>query len=101
MTEIACIKYIIHVSKEDVRKAVNIVNPEVVEERKRNSIKLRLYWAKGPADIYHIDGNDKLKRWSIFMHGCVDGFSRKILWLHVASSNNDLLIIAIYFSNLH
>ena len=62
MTEIACIKYIIHVSKEDVRKAVNIVNPEVVEERKRNSIKRRLYWAKGPADIYHIDGNDKLKR---------------------------------------
>ena len=51
MTENICIKYNINVSKEDVRKAVKIVNPEGVEERKRNSIKRRLYRAKGPADI--------------------------------------------------
>ena len=51
MTENVCIKYNINVSKEDVRKAVKIVNPEGVEERKRNSIKRRLYRAKGPADI--------------------------------------------------
>ena len=51
MTENVCIKYNIDVSKEDVRKAVKIVNPEGVEERKRNSIKRRLYRAKGPADI--------------------------------------------------
>ena len=45
----------------------------------------------------YIDGNDKLKRWGFCIDGCVDGFSRKILWLHVASSNNDPLIIANYF----
>ena len=62
MTENVCIKYNINVPKEDVRKAVKIVSPEGVEERKRNSIKRRLYRAKGPADIYHTDRNDKLKR---------------------------------------
>ena len=91
------IKCNINVSKEDARKSVKIVNPEGVEERKRNSIKRRLYWAKGPAVIYPIDGNGKLKRWGFCIHGCVDGFSRKILWLKVASSNNDPLITANYF----
>ena len=97
MIENVCIKYNINVSKEDLRKPVKIVNPEGVEERKQNSIKRRLYWAKGPADIYRIDGNDKLKRWGFCIQRCVNGFSRKILWLNVASSNNDPLIIANYF----
>ena len=97
MTQNACIKYNINVSKEVVRKAVKIVNPDRVEERKRNNIKRRLYQAKGPADIYHIDGKDKLKRWGFCIHGCVDGFSRKILWLNFAKSNNDPLVIANYF----
>ena len=97
MTEIACIKYNNNVPKEDVGKAVKIINPEEIEERKRNSIKRRFYWAKGLPDIYHINGNDKLKRWGFCIHGCVDGFSSKIFWLHVASSNNDPLITANYF----
>ena len=44
MTENICIKYNINVSKEDVRKAVKIVNPEGVEERKQKSIKRRPLW---------------------------------------------------------
>ena len=97
MIENVCIKYNINISKEDLRKAMKIVNPEGVEERKQNSIKRRLYWAKGSADIYRIDGNDKLKRWGFCIQRCVNGFSRKILWLNVASSNSDPLIIANYF----
>ena len=32
---------------------------------------------------------DKLKYFVFSIHGCVDGFSRKILWLHVGASNKD------------
>ena len=49
------------------------------------------------AIVYNIDGNDKLKRWGFCIHDYVDGFSRKILRLNVASSNNNPLIIANYF----
>ena len=28
------------------------------------------------------------------IHGCIDGFSRKILWLHVGASNKDPNILA-------
>ena len=30
-----------------------------------------------------MDGNDKLKPYGISIHGCIDGYSRKVLWLQV------------------
>ena len=56
-----------------------------------------MYETLGPNDVYHIDGNDKLKKWGFCIHGCVDGFSRKLLWLKVATTNNDPLVIANYY----
>lgn len=97
MTENVCMKYGFCVSKEDVRRAIKEVDPEGVESRKYNTIKRRTYWSLGPGNVYHLDGNDKLKRWGFCIHGFVDGFSRKFLWLVVASSNNDPLIIGNYY----
>ena len=51
-------------------------------------IKRRVYESKGPGDIYYIDGNDKLKKWWICIHGGIDGFNRKLLWLKAATTNN-------------
>ena len=36
-----------------------------------------------------IDGYDKLKPFGFAIHGAIDGYSWKILWLFVGSSNND------------
>ena len=30
-------------------------------------------------------------------HGCIDGFSGKILWLKIETTNNDPVVIAYYF----
>ena len=35
-----------------------------------------------------MDGYDKLKPWGFPIHGAIDGFSRKIIWLNVTRSNN-------------
>ena len=40
---------------------------------------------------------DKLKPYGFLIHGCVDGFSRKVLWLKVTRSNNNLVVPASYF----
>ena len=45
----------------------------------------------------HIDGNGKLKRFGFSIHECIDGFSRKFMWLVVSTSNNDPLVIANQF----
>ena len=48
-------------------------------------------------NTFHIDGNDKLKRFGFIIHGCIDGFSRKLMWLVFSTSNNDPLVIANHF----
>ena len=37
--------------------------------------------------LWHIDGLHCLIRWKVVIHGGIDGFSRRIVYLH-ASSNN-------------
>ena len=97
VTEHLTLKYGANISKEEVRKALKEVDPSGVEERRRKAIIHREYLSRGLGSIYHLDGNDKLKRLGFCIHGCVDGFSRKLLWLFVASSNKDPLIIANYY----
>ena len=87
-TEFISLKYGINIAKEDVRKALLILDPEEVEKRKRKFIKRRVY-ESCPMNTFHIDGNDKLKRSGFPIHGCIDGFSRKLMWLVVSTSNND------------
>ena len=41
--------------------------------RKSRRLSRRLYFSKGPNFLWHIDGYDKLKPYSICIHGCIDG----------------------------
>ena len=99
MSEIISFEYGISVSREKVRLALKALDPEGVAERGRTVIKRRIYETKGPHDVYHIDGNDKLKMWEFYVHGAVDRFIRKILWLKIATTNKDPLVIANFYLN--
>ena len=44
-----------------------------------------------------MDDNDKLRPFNIYVHDYIDGFSRQIIWLHVANTNKDSAVIAYYF----
>ena len=61
-TEFISLKYGINIAKEDVRKALLILDPEEVERRKRKFIKRRVYESCGPVNTFHIDGNEKIKK---------------------------------------
>ena len=58
------IKYNLTVSKEQVRKCLKVVDPEGVKERWRKVKRRPIYETDGPEDVFHMDGNDKLKRWT-------------------------------------
>lgn len=51
----------------------------------------------GPNFIWHIDGYDKLKPYGFCIHGAIDGYSRRILWLEVGPSNNDPMVTVQYY----
>ena len=97
MKHIISRKYNIDISYERVRKSLLRIDPEGVELRSRNVIRRRIYFSNGPFHMIHIDGHDKLKKWGFAIHGGIDGFSRKILWLKVATTNNDPIVVANYF----
>ena len=46
---------------------------------------------------WHMDGFDKLKPYGFCIHGGIDGYSRRILWLEVGISNSEPVFIAKYF----
>ena len=54
------INYNLTVSKEQVRKCFEVVDPEGVKERWRKVKRRRIYETDGPRDVFHMDGNDKL-----------------------------------------
>jgi hypothetical protein len=73
------------------------LNPQAVQRRLNGVLVRRSYQSLGPNHIWHCDGYDKLKPFGFAMHGCIDGFSRKILWLHCSTTNNDPEVILSYF----
>jgi hypothetical protein len=85
------------VSHKDVMDIMKAIDTNGVEMRKAHRLKRRFYCAKGPNNIWHLDGYDKLKPFGFCIHGAVDGFSRKIIWLEVSDTNNDPKLIAIYY----
>ena len=97
MTEIISLKYGVNISKEHVRKALVDIDPEGVSMRKKKIIERRTYETNGPFDVFHINRNDKLKRFGFAIHGCIDGFSRKLIWLFVSTTNNDPFVVANFY----
>ena len=79
MTEILAVRYGVSISKEDVRKTLKNIGLDGVKMRKNKVIRRRICHTIGPGYSYHIDGNDKLKRWGFPIHGCIDGFTHKIM----------------------
>lgn len=50
--------------------------------------------------MWNADNHDKLKRYGSPMYGFIDGYSKKVLYIGVASTNNKPEVIANYFLKL-
>ena len=87
----------IQVPRHVVESLMRELDPAGCEERKSRRLRRRRYFSTGPNHTWHVDGYDKLKPYGFPIHGCIDGWSRKILWLKVSNSNNHPDIIANFF----
>ena len=63
------------------------VDPYGVQNRFRQLLKRRQYSVPMPFSLWHLDGNHKLIRWRIVVHGGIDGYSR--LPIFIKASNNN------------
>ena len=65
--------------------------------RKAHRLQRREYLNPGPNFCWHADGYDKLKSFGFPIHGCIDGFCRKIMWLEIVKTNNNPHVIGKLF----
>ena len=68
------------VSREAVATCLREMDSEGCNRRRRQKLKRRAYTNPGPNHCWHIDGYDKLKPDGFAIRGCIDGYSRKIIW---------------------
>ena len=55
--------------------------------RRSTAIQRRCYNVKAPNHLWHIDGNHKIVAWRFVIHGCIDGYSRAVIYLKCATNN--------------
>ena len=89
----------INVPRKTVMTALQVFDPDGVSARSARRLNRRCYVSQGPNACWHIDGYDKLKPFGFPIHGAIDGYSRKVLWLRFVPSNNDPLVIARLYLN--
>lgn len=87
----------VRVKRDDVLRIMRQIDPQGVQLRKARRLRRRKYYALGPNYIWHVDGYDKLAPFGFYIHAAIDGYSRRILWLEVSSSNKSSKLIARYY----
>lgn len=85
------------ISMHNVRKLLKLLDPEGVELRRRRRLIRRRYYSKGPNFTWHLDSYDKLKPYGIAINGCIDGYSRYIVWLEANFTASDPKVVGGYF----
>ena len=82
-----------HIQRWRIRDSLLRVDPWGVEQRTRNILHRRQYRVRGPNSLWHIDGNHKLIRWRIVIHGGIDGYSRTPVYLNASDNNRAATVL--------
>ena len=75
--------------REVIRQYLKHTEPGKVAARLGNGIICRMFYVAGVNHFWAMDQHDKWKRFGLFWHGCMDGFSGKILWLVIWWTNSN------------
>ena len=71
------------------------LDPQGADDRLKKRSRRRAYHIKGPNFIWHFDSHDKSSGFSV--HGCINRFSSRLLWLEVGFKNTNQEVIAKYY----
>ncbi|XP_031328171.1 uncharacterized protein LOC116182787 [Photinus pyralis] len=84
------------VPRATIREILKEVDPLGRSERKRKTIKRRVYNVKGANHLWHIDSNHKLINFRFVYHGCIDGYSRSIIYLECMHNNKADTVLSLF-----
>ncbi|XP_046839481.1 uncharacterized protein LOC124433742 [Xenia sp. Carnegie-2017] len=84
------------VQRSRVRESLQRVDPIGRSLRRRYAICRRVYNVKGPNNLWHLDSNHKLISWRMVIHGCIDGFSRAVIYLKCCTDNRASTVLNLF-----
>ena len=84
----------IHVARQRMRDSVWRLFGR--QDEHRLAIQRRSYCVSGPNALWHIDGNHKLIKWRLVIHGGIDGFSRLVTFLKCSNNNRSDTVLSAF-----
>ena len=84
----------LHIQRSRVRESIHRIAGS--QTSLHPPVFRRTYSVPGPNHLWHVDGNHKMIRWRLVIHGGIDGFSRLITYLK-CSNNNTADTVSTYF----
>ena len=91
----------LRIQQSRVRRSLAQVDPENSRLRWAMVVSRRAYAVRAPNSLWHIDGHHSLVSWGFVIHGCIDGYSRMIIYLHCASNNRSETVGELFQQGIH
>eukprot|EP00794_Sanderia_malayensis_P001839 gene1839-2069_t len=79
-----------------IRDSMTRLDPVGKLARRLFTVKRRVYSVEALNALWHIDSHHKLIRWRIVTHGCIDGFSRMIIYLYACTNNKACTVLNLF-----
>jgi len=86
----------IDVQRSRVRESLQRLDGVGRAVRRRYAICRRAYNVIAPNHLWHIDSNHKLISWRFVIHGCIDGYSRAIIYLKCCTNNKADTVLQLF-----
>ena len=87
----------INVTRQRVHDSLLRVSPSFIRHRCSHTVTRRVYSVSLSNYLWHIDGLHCLIRWKIVLHGGIDGYSRRIVYLHASSNNRAETVFHVFY----
>ena len=91
----------LRIQRKRLRESMARVDPQNTALRWGVVVSRRTYQVPWPNSLWHIDGHHAFIRWKIVVHGCIDGFSRRIMFLRCNSNNRAETILNLFLDAIN
>ena len=87
---------VLRVQRRRVRESLTRVDPVNAALRWGIVVSRRKYSVPWPNSLWHLDGHHSLIRWDLVIHGWIDGFSRRIVFLRCSDNNLSQTVLELF-----
>ena len=88
----------LRIQRRRIRERLATLDPKNTALRWGVVVSRRKYQVPWPNSLWHLDGHHSLIRWKLVIHGCIDGFSRRIIFLRCCSNNRADTVLELFLN---